>query len=146
MEIGRPTTLSLLKSGSISRPLGTAAKIAKMEAKLRQLERSDATTPQKAPLHPSLPPKPQSGPAEPQSKHSSDTRGSKPTATSTNAQKDEPPSSLLDKLRTSSALTSPPLPSAATSKPQNKSKAKLLGVKIKPKDKDKAVPAPKPDS
>ncbi|KAF9447613.1 RNA-binding domain-containing protein, partial [Macrolepiota fuliginosa MF-IS2] len=38
MEIGRPTTLSLLKSRSVSRPIGTAAKIAKMEAKLRQLE------------------------------------------------------------------------------------------------------------
>ncbi|KAJ3567898.1 hypothetical protein NP233_g6060 [Leucocoprinus birnbaumii] len=148
MEIGRPTTLSLLKSGSTSRPLGTAAKIAKMEAKLRQLESSGNSASQNPQsLHPSLPPKPQTGPPEPQSKQSSNTlRGSKPT---TNTQKDEPPPSLL-KFKSPSGLTSPPISSSTTPKPANKPKAKLLGVKIKPKEKDKvdqaAASASKSDS
>ncbi|CAL1702437.1 unnamed protein product [Somion occarium] len=52
-DVGRPTTLSLLKSASGGRS-ATEDKIAKMEAKLRQLEQSKPDVP----LHPSLPPKP----------------------------------------------------------------------------------------
>ncbi|KAI0077284.1 RNA-binding domain-containing protein [Panus rudis PR-1116 ss-1] len=55
-EVGKPTTLSLLKSvGSGRSNAGTEDKIAKMEAKLRQLEQSDIVP---VPAHPSLPPKP----------------------------------------------------------------------------------------
>ncbi|KAJ3534818.1 hypothetical protein NM688_g7075 [Phlebia brevispora] len=52
-EIGKPTTLSLLKSAAAGRSDGTDDKIAKMEAKLRQLEGSSSMV-----GHPSLPPKP----------------------------------------------------------------------------------------
>ncbi|TFK37034.1 hypothetical protein BDQ12DRAFT_685713 [Crucibulum laeve] len=75
METGRPTTLSMLKTGMGSRRDGTQDKIARMEAKLRQMEstnpkpappRSDASSPSTPvtsqlstlPIHPSLPLKP----------------------------------------------------------------------------------------
>ncbi|KAJ7485378.1 hypothetical protein FB451DRAFT_1027185 [Mycena latifolia] len=61
-ESGRPTTLSMIKSGMGSRHEGTSNKIAMMEAKLRELERSNPTqnpdTPSSLPYHASLPPKP----------------------------------------------------------------------------------------
>ncbi|KAF8979700.1 hypothetical protein BDQ17DRAFT_1167423, partial [Cyathus striatus] len=41
IESGRPTTLSLLKTGMGNRHDGTQDKIAKMEAKLRQMERTN---------------------------------------------------------------------------------------------------------
>ncbi|KAF8066801.1 hypothetical protein FPV67DRAFT_1496535 [Lyophyllum atratum] len=47
METGRPTTLSLLKTGSGTRNDGTRDKIAMMEAKLRQME---STNPKPAPI------------------------------------------------------------------------------------------------
>ncbi|KAG6830793.1 hypothetical protein H0H92_014642 [Tricholoma furcatifolium] len=47
MEIGRPTTLSLLKTGAGTRHDGTKDKIAMMEAKLRQME---STNPQPTPI------------------------------------------------------------------------------------------------
>ncbi|KAF8634059.1 hypothetical protein AX17_004323 [Amanita inopinata Kibby_2008] len=67
MEAGRPTTLSMIKSGMSDRHhTRTADKIAMMEAKLRQLESSNpkpllseaTSTSRPAPLHPSLPAKP----------------------------------------------------------------------------------------
>lgn len=145
MEIGRPTTLSLLKSGPL-RPLGTATKIAQMEAKLRQLESSTESTLQSSrPLHPSLPLKPQSGPLEPQSGLAQ--RGLKSKSIKGSWSDESPPSVL--KFKTPSALTPPTLSSAAA-KLSNRPKVKLLGVKIKPKDKDKptttATPALKLDS
>ncbi|KAF7760224.1 hypothetical protein Agabi119p4_10900 [Agaricus bisporus var. burnettii] len=129
MDIGRPTTLSLLKSGSSSRPAGTAAKIARMEAKLRQLERTPESTPVPAPLHPSLPPRPQSTPTDSQA-NANNSRQSAPKTTLP----DNPPPSLLR------LASSHPLPSSSSSK-TSKPKSKLLGVKIKPKEK---LPSPVP--
>ncbi|RPD65368.1 RNA-binding domain-containing protein [Lentinus tigrinus ALCF2SS1-7] len=58
-EVGKPTTLSLLKSAGTGRANATDAKIARMEAKLRQLEgASTASAVGSLPGHPSLPPKP----------------------------------------------------------------------------------------
>ncbi|KAH8096765.1 hypothetical protein BXZ70DRAFT_944389 [Cristinia sonorae] len=56
---GRPTTLSLLKSSSAGRSNGTEDKIAKMEAKLRQMEQADALAASSSSSRPSsLPAKP----------------------------------------------------------------------------------------
>ncbi|KAI0916348.1 hypothetical protein AcV5_003314 [Taiwanofungus camphoratus] len=59
-EAGKPTTLSLLKSAATGRSDATGAKIAKMEAKLRQMEQSasSSSTASTASIHPSLPSKP----------------------------------------------------------------------------------------
>ncbi|KAJ6595749.1 RNA-binding domain-containing protein [Mycena vulgaris] len=62
-ESGRPTTLSMIKSGMGNRNEGTRDKIAMMEAKLRQMERSKPTQnpdapPSSLPYHASLPAKP----------------------------------------------------------------------------------------
>ncbi|KAJ6588839.1 hypothetical protein B0H19DRAFT_1101409 [Mycena capillaripes] len=61
-ESGRPTTLSMIKTGLGNRNDGTRDKIAMMEAKLRQMERSKPTqnpdAPSTLPYHASLPPKP----------------------------------------------------------------------------------------
>ncbi|KAH9832015.1 RNA-binding domain-containing protein [Rhodofomes roseus] len=60
-DAGKPTTLSMLKGASTGRANMTEAKIARMEAKLRELEQSAAESPaskSKLPVHPSLPPKP----------------------------------------------------------------------------------------
>ncbi|EPS99485.1 hypothetical protein FOMPIDRAFT_1163924 [Fomitopsis schrenkii] len=56
-EAGKPTTLSLLKSASTGRANLTEGKIARMEAKLRELEQSSVESPVPA-AHPSLPSKP----------------------------------------------------------------------------------------
>ncbi|KAI0365997.1 RNA-binding domain-containing protein, partial [Pilatotrama ljubarskyi] len=65
-DVGKPTTLSLLKSAGTGRSDATDAKIARMEAKLRQLESSSAAEASSAatslPGHPSLPPKPVAAP------------------------------------------------------------------------------------
>ncbi|KAF8874742.1 hypothetical protein BD779DRAFT_1450765, partial [Infundibulicybe gibba] len=68
METGRPTTLSMLKTGMAGRHNGTQDKIAMMEAKLRQMEStnpkppgsssSQPSTPSNMPYPASLPPKP----------------------------------------------------------------------------------------
>ncbi|CAK5269351.1 unnamed protein product [Mycena citricolor] len=55
-EAGRPTTLSMIKSGAGSRHGGTHDKIAMMEAKLRQMERAEES--ESLVHHPSLPLKP----------------------------------------------------------------------------------------
>ncbi|EKM48138.1 uncharacterized protein PHACADRAFT_214938 [Phanerochaete carnosa HHB-10118-sp] len=57
-DIGKPTTLSLIKSVNAGRSEATQDKIAKMEAKLRQMEQSSSSAVPSPPLHPSLPPKP----------------------------------------------------------------------------------------
>ncbi|KAF7360396.1 Single-stranded nucleic acid binding protein [Mycena venus] len=63
-ESGRPTTLSMIKSGLGNRHEGTRDKIAMMEAKLRQMEKSKPTQNPEArsssplPYNASLPPKP----------------------------------------------------------------------------------------
>ncbi|KZT65238.1 hypothetical protein DAEQUDRAFT_677115 [Daedalea quercina L-15889] len=56
-DAGKPTTLSLLKSASTGRADLTEAKIARMEAKLREMEQSSVESTARG-LHPSLPPKP----------------------------------------------------------------------------------------
>jgi len=56
-ESGRPTTLSMIKSG-LGKNEGTRDKIAMMEAKLRQMEKSPHNPDAPRPLHASLPPKP----------------------------------------------------------------------------------------
>ncbi|GJE98255.1 RNA-binding domain-containing protein [Phanerochaete sordida] len=57
-DAGRPTTLSLIKSANAGRAeASTQDKIAKMEAKLRQMEGAASAVPAPPP-HPSLPPKP----------------------------------------------------------------------------------------
>jgi len=140
MEVGRPTTLSLLKSRSVSRPIGTAAKIAKMEAKLRQLERQPDTPSNPTPLHPSLPPKPQTSTSDPQA--NPNTRRTMKTKASSASKPDIPPPSLLK--FASSPLASAPFVSSISSSKPSKPKPKLLGVKIRPKEKDKAVSAAAP--
>ncbi|KAJ7202807.1 hypothetical protein GGX14DRAFT_652921 [Mycena pura] len=59
-ESGRPTTLSMIKSGMGNRHEGMEDKIAMMEAKLRQMERSKSNPNDHGslPYHASLPPKP----------------------------------------------------------------------------------------
>ncbi|KAI8986841.1 hypothetical protein BD414DRAFT_578105 [Trametes punicea] len=67
-DVGKPTTLSLLKSAGAGRSDATDAKIARMEAKLRQLE-SVGEGPgagSSLPSHPSLPPKPVGAPNIPE--------------------------------------------------------------------------------
>ncbi|KAI0719890.1 RNA-binding domain-containing protein [Fomitopsis betulina] len=56
-EAGKPTTLSMLKSASTGRANFTEGKIARMEAKLRELEQSSVELPTPS-AHPSLPSKP----------------------------------------------------------------------------------------
>ncbi|KAG6842114.1 hypothetical protein C0991_002768 [Blastosporella zonata] len=121
METGRPTTLSLLKSGAGTRNDGTRDKIAMMEAKLKQMERTNpkpasTSTPTTTPLeHASLPPKP-------------------PPLL---------PDSLVNKARTATKPKTPlpalPLLTPAKTKlqfqapvtaPAKATKAKLVGVKI----------------
>jgi len=55
-DTGKPTTLSLIKGVGSNRPDATQAKIAKLEAKLRQMEQSDGGSSSRA--HASLPAKP----------------------------------------------------------------------------------------
>ncbi|KAJ7202811.1 RNA-binding domain-containing protein [Mycena pura] len=64
-ESGRPTTLSMIKSGMGNRHEGMEDKIAMMEAKLRQMERSKSNPNDHGslPYHASLPPKPLPEPA-----------------------------------------------------------------------------------
>ncbi|KAK7044652.1 single-stranded nucleic acid binding protein [Favolaschia claudopus] len=61
-ESGRPTTLSMIKSGPGNRNEGTSDKIAMMEAKLRQMERTKSSETHSSssslPYNPSLPAKP----------------------------------------------------------------------------------------
>ncbi|KAL1941609.1 hypothetical protein VTO73DRAFT_7048 [Trametes versicolor] len=74
-DVGKPTTLSMLKSAGAGRSNATDAKIARMEAKLRQLETTSAAAEDSSGAsagagaslsgHPSLPPKPVSGPIIP---------------------------------------------------------------------------------
>ncbi|OCH93219.1 hypothetical protein OBBRIDRAFT_802098 [Obba rivulosa] len=67
-EAAKPTTLSLMKSAATGRADAVDAKIARMEAKLRQLEQSSSSaipSSSSSSLHPSLPPKPHFSPAPP---------------------------------------------------------------------------------
>ncbi|KAG5652316.1 hypothetical protein H0H81_005428 [Sphagnurus paluster] len=152
METGRPTTLSLLKSGATGggRHDGTKNKIAMMEAKLRQMEStnpkpkptscsstsspshlistSQSTTTSKTPLfHASLPAKPP--PALPTTINSKPHTHTKPKATLP-ALPIVPPSNLQGR---------PVVPlEGHVSSAARTARTKLTGVKIgKPKDKDK---------
>ncbi|KAG6849454.1 hypothetical protein H0H93_008297 [Arthromyces matolae] len=76
MEVGRPTTLSLLKTGVGHRNEITGDKIALLEAKLRQMEKDSKLKAEAIPgssfspslHHPSLPPKPSTPLPDPPSK------------------------------------------------------------------------------
>ncbi|KAF5381642.1 hypothetical protein D9615_005485 [Tricholomella constricta] len=149
METGRPTTLSLLKTGAGARNDGTRDKIAMMEAKLRQMER---TNPKPAPV--SMP--------DPSSSSAAST--SQPTSTTTTTPLYhaslplKPPPTIPQRLAQSKARPAAtakpkaPLPSLPILPPSQgqaraalstdfhmttrPAKAKLTGVKIgKPRDK-----------
>ncbi|KAG6896437.1 hypothetical protein C0992_008314, partial [Termitomyces sp. T32_za158] len=143
MEVGRPTTLSLLKTGPGNRHDGTKDKIAMMEAKLRQLENSrpkpaptlDSSTvsPDSTPTaataaslhHPSLPPKPP--PPLPEACSSQPRAATKPRTPL-------PSLPLLPPVKF--RLQSQTETQSTTSVPTRTSKPKLIGVKIgKPKEK-----------
>ncbi|KAF9472702.1 hypothetical protein BDN70DRAFT_909070 [Pholiota conissans] len=114
MDVGRPTTLSMIKTGMSSRHEGkTQDKIAMMEAKLRQMERTNP--------RPAL-----SDPSSTQSQ-SSFSQNNLSAATNQTPQ-----------LPTHSSLPAKPPPQIPGAQPPRAVKsAKLVGVKIKPKDKDK---------
>ncbi|KAJ8082507.1 hypothetical protein AAF712_001563 [Marasmius tenuissimus] len=127
MDSGRPTTLSLLKSGVTAHNAKhhdpTSNKIAMMEAKLRQMEASkelpSASTSSSLPTHPSLPSKPP--PMDPNAKPPRAPTNNKPPVLA-------PPNPEPHGLR-----LAPPTKPVAASKPKASG---LLGVKIvKKKDK-----------
>ncbi|KAG5342930.1 putative RNA-binding protein 18 [Termitomyces sp. T112] len=139
MEVGRPTTLSLLKTGAGNRNDGTNDKIALMEAKLKQME---TTNPKLAPTpgsvscgytntaattplhHASLPPKPP--PPLPEAFSSQPRAAAKPKAPL-------PSLPLLPPAKLQSQIGTQP---TAALVPTRTSKPKLVGVKIgKPKEK-----------
>ncbi|KAH9945509.1 RNA-binding domain-containing protein [Amylocystis lapponica] len=78
-EAGKPTTLSMLKSAAQGRADATDAKIARMEAKLRQMDQAESASTSGVPLHPSLPAKPLSAPPASVSSSSMPQRQSVPT-------------------------------------------------------------------
>ncbi|KDR70273.1 hypothetical protein GALMADRAFT_76553 [Galerina marginata CBS 339.88] len=160
MDTGRPTTLSMLKTGMSNRNEGTVDKIAQMEAKLRQMERTNprpkptnpsgdiemdspspsgsATPPTSSlPYHPSLPSKPPPAlPAHmtvqlpPKSNTPPTTRPKVPLPSLPML----PPSNGLDLLgKPLQKLTSTPGTSATSSQPRPAKSSKLIGVKIKSK-------------
>ncbi|KAL0576486.1 hypothetical protein V5O48_005497 [Marasmius crinis-equi] len=127
MDSGRPTTLSLLKSGVTASHSKhhdpTSNKIAMMEAKLRQLEASkevaSESTTSSLPTHPSLPSKPP--PTDPSAQPPRNPSNSKP------------PNTLPSHPEPSGLRLAVPMKSATVTKPKSSG---LLGVKIiKKKDK-----------
>ncbi|KAI5117771.1 hypothetical protein M0805_003590 [Coniferiporia weirii] len=84
-EVQRPTTLSLIKS--TSHPGKTEDKIAALEAKLRQMEKSSRQTPSTLPSHPSLPLKPPPSLSQPPPSAPSKKPASKPSANQSNTGK-----------------------------------------------------------
>ncbi|OJT10836.1 hypothetical protein TRAPUB_12648 [Trametes pubescens] len=91
-DVGKPTTLSMLKSAGAGRSNATDAKIARMEAKLRQLETTAAAAEDSSgasagagvgaslPGHPSLPPKPVAGSIIPASRRAPTNAASAPAS------------------------------------------------------------------
>ncbi|KAG6862226.1 hypothetical protein C0995_002157 [Termitomyces sp. Mi166 len=151
MEVGRPTTLSLLKTGAGNRNDGTKDKIAMMEAKLRQMEStnpkpalisgssssppicgSSSTVTTASLHHASLPPKPP--PPLPETFSSQPRAMTKPKAPLPSLPL-LPRAKLQLQTRTETQSLAAPA-STRTSKP------KLVGVKIG-KPKEKIVPAGK---
>ncbi|CDO73372.1 hypothetical protein BN946_scf185013.g5 [Trametes cinnabarina] len=139
-DVGKPTTLSLLKSAGAGRSNATDAKIARMEAKLRQLESaaegSGATGPSSLPTHPSLPPKPVGAPVIPERRHTpTDTVA--PTPMSSRDKARAPPLPILP-LKPPAHLpqkptVTPPVRLASTPSPPRVAparKAALSGVRI----------------
>ncbi|TFK65984.1 hypothetical protein BDN72DRAFT_962102 [Pluteus cervinus] len=127
MEAGRPTALSILKSSAPStKREGTRDKIALMEAKLRQLEKSKTSSSSQnslisssLPAHPSLPPKPI--PLNPTSM---------PALQAPTAKTNRPPVKSAPPSVSSLANQPNPSTSATTQAPKLASKAKLVGVKF----------------
>ncbi|KAJ8454645.1 hypothetical protein ONZ51_g12911 [Trametes cubensis] len=147
-DVGKPTTLSLLKSAGTGRSDATDAKIARMEAKLRQLEssaeRAGPSAGSSLPVHPSLPPKPVAASINAVPRHEPTRIGASP-ASSTVREKSrssplpilpikpptQPPvkSLALPRVASTTSTPSPPPPRAGPVR-----KSALAGVRIvKPK-------------
>ncbi|KAI0746651.1 hypothetical protein C8Q80DRAFT_1176502 [Daedaleopsis nitida] len=139
-EVGKPTTLSLLKSAGTGRSDATGAKIARMEAKLRQLEGASATSAVGSlPGHPSLPPKPVAAAAAVNNggRHTPTSAASGPALGARRERSRAPPLPSLPILPTAHAShkTEPLLPirtsSSATSiRPSHTKKTALSGVRM----------------
>ncbi|EDQ99801.1 uncharacterized protein LACBIDRAFT_315152 [Laccaria bicolor S238N-H82] len=149
METGRPTTLSMLKTGPATRHEGkTQDKIAMMEAKLRQMESTnpkptsteaeidglDRASTSTLPYHPSLPLKPPPSLPNPLPKPPRP-RIQAPLPALPMLPQQQQARSLSDTFKTSS-----PSPSSLQHHPPRLAKTtKLAGVKIKPKEKEKLL-------
>ncbi|KAL0958912.1 hypothetical protein HGRIS_014229 [Hohenbuehelia grisea] len=134
MDVGKPTTLSMLKTGMGTKRSGTDDKIAMMEAKLRQMEASkaEATTSRSSlPSHHSLPPKP-----PPVMPALAGTQA--PTAQPQRVKRPAKPLPSLPILPRNPSADGPPTVHASTallSVPRQEKKPSLVGVKIgRPKD------------
>ncbi|EMD36389.1 hypothetical protein CERSUDRAFT_115394 [Gelatoporia subvermispora B] len=131
-EAAKPTTLSLMKSVGSGRSDAVDAKIARMEAKLRQLEHSSSSVvpSTSSRLHPSLPPKPLFSPTPAASsipsKSAAPVGGRSRKATSSLPMK--PLSILSPSSGTSRPSSTPPV--IHTSTIPSVKKTPLLGVKI----------------
>ncbi|KAJ7319101.1 hypothetical protein DFH08DRAFT_891539 [Mycena albidolilacea] len=149
-DSGRPTTLSMIKSGLGNRNEGTRDKIAMMEAKLRQMEKSkptpnsDAPSLSSLPYHPSLPAKPLpsdvQGPSQLGNGRSSNEPQRQPQ------RKPPPPLPSLPLFPQASAESKGLRGLSGGSKPSTTTRkaSGLVGVKLgKPKEKDKSTVAPK---
>ncbi|KAF5366300.1 hypothetical protein D9758_005735 [Tetrapyrgos nigripes] len=151
MESGRPTTLSMLKSGG-KHSEDTSNKIAMLEAKLRQMESSKPSSSNEAsssaststlPSHPSLPlkPPPQSSGAPPPTKPKSIPTTSSstllPSTISRNNSSNFIPSSSSSKPLPNIKSKPNPGSSTTTTMASTKSKGGLAGVKIVKKGKEK---------
>jgi len=136
-EAAKPTTLSLMKSAASGRADATDAKIARMEAKLRQLEQSTSAVPSSSSsLHPSLPQKPLFAGAPPQpsrnsssSNRPSSTFSNRPSSTRVMGSSQMKPLSALP-LSSSSPRPSLPAPASPIPAVQATKKTPLPGVRI----------------
>ncbi|RDB26809.1 putative RNA-binding protein 18 [Hypsizygus marmoreus] len=149
MEVGRPTTLSMLKTGMGARHDGTRDKIAMMEAKLRQME---STNPKPAPKPTSSESSPQPSSSFSMPYHPSSLPHKPPPSvpeglrlpqqsTTRSAPKPKTPLPSLPIAPPSRSTLSDSKPGTVTAPVRQAKTSKLTGVKIgKPKPK----PAPPP--
>ncbi|KAH9849673.1 hypothetical protein C2E23DRAFT_736989 [Lenzites betulinus] len=141
-DVGKPTTLSMLKSAGAGRSDATDAKIARMEAKLRQLESTPAGSAAGASSshHPSLPPKPVATNITPTSRYAPARTPSARAPPRGNARTRNlpvlplPPKSAVQPSRDSAAAPLATLPTSTTSPPPPRApptrKAALAGVRL----------------
>lgn len=152
-EVGRPTAISILKTGMNSKhEPRTSTKIAMMEAKLRELEAEKAQAlappkPSTLPYNPSLPLKPQTPfqkgnddtPAPDGPQHRKSTRGS--TAFNATGAK-LPTLPIAQPSSSKTTLIASTAPKSTVPKVARETKNKLAGVVIKPKSRLKPAAAP----